>query len=502
MRAILLLLLALMACPPRGAAQDLNVQYKGSGWIQFGRIEHSTDTVSNQPDNNFNGNWVQSTGGQITAVVKIGGNWEGGVGLGAIQTHNARGALFVANFWAPFWAPLLEARVTHMQSWGDNKLQVTLGNFPYNYNPDVKNLGLYLLRGQTYPGTVISGFETKHVLPIASIYGAMARAQLGPLQNDVILNSETDTKPFFDFSVADIVTYQGIPGVQIGGGVNLYRFIQQNRKVTSPGKGCFEEPHFYHQVADDDPETCYSVDTLERFISRVDTAVVHYDRADGAADSALRITPIVDSARVDTITGSMAGIKLMARFRVDPKAWFGAPERLGKEDLVLYGEAAVLGLQDQGKYFNDIKRRIPVMVGFNLPVFKFLDKLSLEVEYYGSRNYSDYGKAESFGSWVPRTVPATQAVRNIAPISFNPDGANTYTYDKLQVPSGLDHSRDDWKWSLYASKVLMGHLRLASQVANDHYRNNGVGATSYPTWAEALTTPKDWYWMCKLAYFF
>jgi hypothetical protein len=48
----------------------------------------------------------------------------------------------------------------------------------------------------------------------------------------------------------------------------------------------------------------------------------------------------------------------------------------------------------------------------------------------------------------------------------------------------------------------MGHLRLAGQVANDHYRNYGTGATSYPTWAEALTTPKDWYWMCKLAYFF
>jgi hypothetical protein len=478
------------ALPLAAQTPEMNVTYKGSGWIQFGRVVHSSDTVTNQPDNNFNGNWIQSTGGQITALAKLGDSWEGSVGVGAIQTHGARGAFFVANLWAPFWAPLIEARVTNTQTWGPAKAQFTLGTFPYDYNPDTKNLGLYLLRGQAYPGTVISGFEMKHVLPIPSIYGAMTHVQVGGFQNDIILNSETDTRPLFDFSLADIATYQIAPGFQVGAGVNFYRLFQQNRAVTSPGKGCFDEGHSYHQVADDDPEACYSLDTVA--VTKWDTTVVF---SDDGLDSALSFTP--STALVDTVTGSMAGIKLMARFRVDPKAWFDLPDIFGKDDLVLYSEAGILGVKNQGKYFNDIAKRIPVMVGFNLPAFKFLDKLSLEVEYYGSDNYSDYGKAESFGSWVPRSVPGTSEFKATVPITYQGQ-----TYTKLQTFKYLDNSRDNWKWSLYGSKVILSHLRLAGQIANDHYRNNGTGATSYPTWAEALTTPKDWYWMCKLAYFF
>ncbi|HKP96206.1 MAG TPA: hypothetical protein VJ385_10650 [Fibrobacteria bacterium] len=476
-------------------AQEMTVTYKGSGWIQFGRIEHSSDTVSNQPDNNFNGNWIQSTGGQITAIAKIGDSWEGGVGVGAIQTHSARGAFFVANQWAPFWAPLIEARVTHTRTLGDAmKLQFTLGNFPYNYNPDVKNLGLYLIRGQAYPGTVISGFETKHVLPIASIYGGMIRFQAGKFQNDILLNSETEAKPLFDFSLADVMNFQVMPGVQFGAGVNFYRLFPQIRSVTSPGTSCYSEGHFYHQVPDDDPEACYSLDTLSKEVLKVDTAVVY--SADGR-DSGLAFTPTYGNVVVDTVTGSMAGTKVMARLRVDPKVWFGSIGSMGKDDLVLYSEAAILGVENQGKYFKDITRRIPIMVGFNFPAFNYLDKLSLEVEYYGSMNYSDYGKAESFGSWVPRSVPGTERFEATSPVVYQ-----GRTYTKVQTAHGLDYARDNWKWSLYGTKVIMSHLRLAAQIANDHYRNNGTGSTSYPTWAEALTTPKDWYWMCKLAYFF
>lgn len=499
MRLTSLLSLALGLGLAAAADDSVKVTFKGSGWIQFGRVEHSTDTVNNQPDNNFNKNWIQSTGGQLTAVVNIGSHWDGAVGLGAIQTHNARGALFISNFYAPFWAPLVEARVGYTQGWNNNadKVQLALGQFVYNYNPDVKNLGLYLLRGQAYPGTVISGFEMKHVLPIASVFGGLARVQLHDFQNDFIFNSESESKPLFDFSLADIVSYNIAPGIQIGAGVNFYRWFAQNDAVTSPSKSCFEEGHFYHQIDDGDPQACYSLDTLQRFGSHTDTTVAQFTQADGRPDSALAFNTRYDSARVDTVLGSMRGVKLMARFRVDPKRWFGNPASLGKDDLVLYSEAAVLGLKDQGKYFDDIYKRIPVMVGFNLPAFKFLDKLSIEVEYYPDKNYSDYGKAESYGSWVPRGLPNDVSYQAHAPMTF---GGSTYS--NVQVATPVDFSTDDWKWSLYGTRTIMGHLRLAAQVANDHYRNNGVGAGSYPTWAEALTTPKDWYWMCKLAYFF
>ncbi len=439
------------------SAEDVKVQYKGAGWIQFGRVEHSSDTVSNGPEINFNKNWIQNTGGQITAVAKISENWEGGLGLGAIQVSNSRGSLLGAHTWSNSWNPFVtEARVTYSQSLGEkNKLQVTLGSFPYDYNPDIRNFGLYLTRGEVYPGAVFSGFETKHILPIATQVGGLARIQVGGFQNDLLVNSETETKPWFDLSLIDIVGYQVTPWLQMGGGVNFYRLVPQKPEVTSLGLDCKNLPSYqdgYTSQASID-DRCYILDTLS-----VDT--------------------VAGTAVVDTITGSLSGVKLMARFQLDLKLLFGSSGLgsavWGKSDLVFYGEASILGLKDYPKYYGSIRRRMPMMAGFNLPAFGFIDKFALEVEYYGSRNYADYGNAEASGSWVPR------------------------------VPSnlGVNNARNDWKWSLYASRVFMGHLKMAAQVANDHLVLPSPPSNPDPSWAEVLTTPKDWYWMFKLAYFF
>ena len=458
MRATKLTLCLALVCACATTAQDnSSVPYKGAGWIQFGRIEHSSDTLSGPLETNFNKNWIQNTGGQISVSGKISDNWEGGLGLGAIQVSNSRGSIAGAHTWNNSWNPFVtEARVTYTKILGSNtapansapKLQVTLGSFPYVYNADVKNFGMYLTRGQVYPGTIFSGFETKHVQPTAATQvGGMVRYQSGGFRNDVLLNSETETKPYFDISIADIASYQVAPWFEIGGGFNLYRVLAQNSDVTSPGKNC--EQDYSASNLSDGTDLCYIIDTA----------------GVGAGGQA------------DTITGSMAGTKLMARFRLDPKLLFGwagiGGLAFGKQDFVVYGEVALLGLENYPKYYEDRLQRMPVMMGLNLPAFGWLDKFCLEVEYYGSKNFPDYAKAETNASWVPRT-PGT-----------NPD-----------------NSRNDWKWSLYGSRVLMGHLRIAGQVANDHLFVPSPPAASDPDWAEALTTPKDWYWMLKLAYFF
>lgn len=500
-KSIIPAFLALLAAFPVRAAEEeqVDVQYSGAGWIQFGRIEHSSDTVFNAADNNFNDNWNQNTGGQITAAVKINENWEGGLGLGAIQGHGSRGALGVAHIWAPSWAPYVtEARATYTRLLGadGNKLQLTLGSFPYNYSGDAKNLGMYLLRGHVYPGTVISGFETKHVLPIASIFGGMASFRTERFRNDFIVNSETDSKPFFDFSFANIASFKVAPGFEIGAGVNFYRALAQNASVTTPSKECGSDSSGYglNSVTINNREACYSLDTVSYTVQQMDTTLLDPSKA-GTSEGVLRITRVLvpGSLKVDTITGSMAGVKMMARFRMDPKTWLGAGP-FGKEDLVLYGEAAILGVKDYRGYFEKISERIPVMIGVNLPAFGILDNLSLEVEYYGSKNHSDYGKAESYSSWVPR-APGSLAVKSGQSIPFG-----GFTYDKIQVMRVPDNSEDDWKWSLYASRLMLGHLKVSGQVANDHLRPGGYGLQ--PTWSEALTTLEDWYWMLKVAYFF
>lgn len=435
-------------------AQDsLDIKYKGAAWFQAGRIQHSSDSLLNGGlNNNLNRNWIEAAGAVVSTSTKFGPNWEGSMGIGALQATNARGDVSVANNWYPTWSPFVsEARVTYTSAIGETqKLQFNLGFFPYNYNPEAKDLGLYLLRGYVYPGTPISGFEARGTTAAANIFGGMAGYTLGNFKNDLLVISETEDRPYFDLSVADVLSWQAGPNLQLGAGVNFYRAIPRIKKNTSPGMDCLNAVSGYAQIDPDDNEICYELDTT-------------FVKTGAGVDSA---------ARVDTILGSMSGNKFMARFRWDPKSLFGLEGVWGKQDLVLYGEIGVLGTKDYPKYYSDIKRRMPVMVGFNLPTFGYLDKLGLEVEYYASKNFADYGKATTSYSWVPRVVQQA------------------------------DKARDDWKWSLYFSKVTFGHLRFSGQVANDHLRMFGPPDIGLISYAEALTTPKDWYWIIKSTYFF
>jgi hypothetical protein len=441
-------LLALLAAA--AAAQDsLDVKYKGAGWMQAGLVMHSTDSLANGgPPNNMNHNWIQSMGVQIASTAKFGPHWEGGMGMGVLQSHNARGDMSVANNWYPTWATFVsEARLSYSQEFGQGrKAQANFGFFPYNYNPDVKDLGLYLLRGYVYPGTPVSGFEARHTTAAANIFGAMVGYSLGGLKNDVLLISETDNRPYFDLSLADVLTWKIGNAFELGAGVNFYRLLPRIKANTAPGKSCVNVISGYTQIDPDDNEVCYILDTTSL--------------DDGTG-----------SPKVDTVLGSLAGTKLMGRFRLDLKPLMGL-DGLGKQDLILYGELGVLGLDDYPKYYPDIKRRMPLMLGFNLPAFGWLDKFDLEVEYFASKNMADYGKAESDYSWVPR------------------------------VSTEVDNARDDWKWSVYFSKAVLGHLRLSGQVANDHLRMFGPPDIGFMSYAETLTTPKDWYWMLKSTYFF
>ena len=77
---------------------------------------------------------------------------------------------------------------------------------------------------------------------------------------------------------------------------------------------------------------------------------------------------------------TFAGQKVMGRFSLDPQSLF--PNNLfGHEDFKIYSEAAILGLinyplgEDGKTRYDDIKKRIPVMGGFNIPAFKYLDIL-------------------------------------------------------------------------------------------------------------------------------
>ncbi|MEO6096232.1 MAG: hypothetical protein ABIW76_11230 [Fibrobacteria bacterium] len=318
-------------------------------------------------------------------------------------------------------------------------MQLNLGIFPYNYNSDSKNLGLYLLKGNVYPGTLVPGYADLFGV-VQSRAGAMGRYKIGGLTNDLLFVVEED-KPLYDISIADVVTWRVHSSFEFGFGVNFYRAIAADPDATSPGTDCRKEKLGPYSGSGPTPEQdnpCF---------------IVEKDALGNPTD---------------TLTGSLAGTKLMARFRLDPKVWFGSPESMGGDELVFYGETAVIGVKDYPIFYTDIQRRIPVMMGLNLPTWKLFN-LSVEGEFYASKNSSDNLPAQN-GSWLPggTTDPGT--------------------------------GRDDWKWSVNASRVVLGNIFLGLQVANDHLRLGGTHNNA--TGQEAMRTPQDWYWAFKTAFFF
>lgn len=439
---ILSLAMAVAALPSLAEENAVKVDYHGSGWLQGGRVESSYSLPSE--GNAYKNNWVGQSGGLLSIHTTIDENWDGSLGLGAVLTQLARGARAQANKWYTFWAPWVdEARLSYTQSMGDDRgLKLTLGSFHYGYNPDIKNFGQYLMHGYVYPGTIVTSL-TGPLGVNQTLTGAMGSFKAGAFSDDLIANIETEDKPLYDISFADVVTWKLGAFAEIGAGVNFYRALAANPKATSPGKDCNQDylgPYAKHGQKN----ACYIL------VDSIGT--------DSLGNNVYR----------DTVTGSLSGTKLMGRLRVDPKALFGYQDGIfGKNDFVIYTEFAVLGLKNYPIFYDKISRRIPVMVGLNLPGFKYID-WSVEMEYYPSRNSGDNLAAES-GSWLP-TIDA------------------------------VDPKRDDWKYSLNISALLGGHAVLMGQIANDDLRLGGNHDDA--SGKLAMRAPTDWYWTTKIAYFF
>src|SRR6185436_8600879 len=91
---------------------------------------------------------------------------------------------------------------------GDASLFLRGGLFAYDYASDNQNLGLYLLRGPVYPGYVLSGFETKWVLPVANMLGLQFHQELGSFSHDLLIQVETEFYPFYDVSPAYVASFK------------------------------------------------------------------------------------------------------------------------------------------------------------------------------------------------------------------------------------------------------------------------------------------------------
>jgi hypothetical protein len=202
----------------------------------------------------------------------------------------------------------------------------------------------------------------------------------------------------------------------------------------------------------------------------------------------------VDSIAHDTTWYTFKGIKTMGRITIDPKGifkYFGAEDALsifGKEDLKIYGEACILGLQDQDTVYHKLSERIPVMFGFNFPAFKLLDVISCQLEYYSSPYPNDYQKILLMKTYRGVPLPVLDA-------SDMAGGNGGYTMES--------YKHDNWKWSIYANRFFgkERHIGIIAQAARDHWRT----MTSYvlaSDYEEGLVKVKQWYWATKAVFIF
>jgi hypothetical protein len=296
------------------------------------------------------------------------------------------------------------------------------------------------LRGPVYPGLLTSGYETKYDLPIANTLGFRVNNRLGSFEQDLLLTFENEWPTYWDASPTYIAAYRFGEIFRIGGGVQLNHFLPVDGNIT-------------------DPEN--------------ENVKYRFPKGPGSSDS-------------DSVFVSFRGVKIMANFSFDPKAWLGGSGNrgtLGPEDLKFYGEIAVLGL-DRDRAHNDlygpVSKRMPVMIGFNLPAFGYLDWLNLEGEYYGA-------------PWVDD------------PTIFEHTRSSRLTPIPKRSAMDTNTTRDNFKWSIHASKTLAGRFRICAQAASDHFRPGiftGYGEAAPPKKEVPFFSPGEWYWTARLAYFF
>lgn len=166
------------------------------------------------------------------------------------------------------------------------------------------------------------------------------------------------------------------------------------------------------------------------------------------------------------------GIKLMLMASLDFKPLLGGLSWLGPEDLRVFAELGVLGVEDQPLYYTDVRQRMPVMFGVNLPAFRLLDLLSLQFEYFNSPWPND--SRNFVYSLVPTYDLAGKSADAFAPI----------------------HA-DDWHWSVLAKKSwAYGNVYL--QVASDYLRTNTY--TSVPTYLPITDRFSQWYYAVRFEF--
>jgi hypothetical protein len=320
------------------------------------------------------------------------------------------------------------------------------GLFPHKYS-DATNLGEYLYRSGTYPGYLMSGGWS--FLNSASYLAQGVRFSVplldGKLRQSVSVYMERNIEPAHDLSPSYELSYNPLPFIELGAGVVWAHGIPiKSDRILTPKN----YRNAYNKT----------------------TGLPYADEGSYIADS---------NASVGYYT--YRGFKAMGRASLDIGMLLGA-ERIRKGELKLYTETALLGIENHPFYYERRSERMPMMAGLNIPTFGLLDRFAVEFEYFKNR--------------FPNNIGAAFEEQNPIPL---PIGVSPFDYsDSVVSADEARFSRDDIKWSVYASRRVIEGVSIYAQAASDHLRHPSVGAiNSYSPWT---VRPQDWYYVFRLEF--
>ena len=415
-----------------GDSSGYSARLMGYGAFEFGQIVNGQ--YSKSPD----GSGLLSHYALEQAIIKVGGEIKRNDGLSIVllgqgtlsfpytlpsdgQTAGGFSSYSPRNTW-----DIYEAYADYfLGDQNDPYLNITAGYFPFKYNPDARDFGDYLFRINPYPQFLQTTFD----MPFAQLLGIrVGSAPFSGFRADVLLTSETVLWPLRDFSLAGLVSYKLLGFAEFGAGIMWDRLLSVDDKLTTP------------------------------------------------------------PASVNTNNFTFQGTKVEFRGALDVKPFLPFRDIFGKNDLRLYGELCLNGLKNypitdtlNPAYpgYNDIEKREPLLLGFNIPTFKFLEVLSVEAEWWDDNFANSYLNVLNAGNAV-----------NANPIK--------YGSQHLAQPYG-----GAWHWSVYTKKAILPNLNLVAQVSRDHtFIETMFTGSSNADPEEAVDGLGDWTWMGKIEYVF
>jgi hypothetical protein len=490
-------------------------KYTGWAWFTMGRVISSPYQLNNY-DVKFEDEWLIDFDAGFKFTANMPHNWVSRFHLGMstaypVLDHSKSNAEFERRKLAFY---MIDAAMEKTIKSGDQTFYVEGGFFPIKYNPQAMNLGEYLFRSGTYPQYLNSGFELADKEKLTGVHFSYKNliGEQGFFKADAFITSGMRDYPIHDISPAVLLAYSPHSCFEIGVGGEYSHLIAVDERKTTPSQD---------KVLFQPGSQEYNI------VAWIDTAKIDTSKGE----------------KHDTTKYTFRGIKTIARLSFNPGTFLSGFRKnagkmfFGKEDLKIYTELAILGVQNYPGWYKNLDERIPIMFGFNCPTFQpFAYTLIPAILAYnltqGSQNFINqrtltYGiggaiigagfmlldrflnidtkadvlalEGEFFNYKYVNS--ADNVWRSRSPVPYTGQKIPFYTDRGTNWQETMD---DNWKWSVYLSKKLLDCLRVSAQVASDHQQRSPYmfPPPQSSNYTELVPRSKDWYWMTRIMYYF